>query len=71
MRRNVFWLDHDNMEEGKQVEIHHKKSQPNDWKVDMVHALVRHVVDLTPRFLVAKDLPSASSHSAEEASLTS
>ncbi|RYP08153.1 hypothetical protein DL764_002060 [Monosporascus ibericus] len=44
MRKNVFWLDHENMEDGKQAEIHHKKSKSNDWEVEMVHALVRHAV---------------------------
>ncbi|KAI9752215.1 MAG: hypothetical protein M4579_005718 [Chaenotheca gracillima] len=43
MRKNVFWLDHDNFEEGAQSEVHHK-SHSNDWEVEMVHALVRHVV---------------------------
>lgn len=44
MRKNVYWLDHDNAEDGGQAEIHHKKSKSNTWEVDMVHALVRHVV---------------------------
>ncbi|KAH9881756.1 hypothetical protein J1614_000927 [Plenodomus biglobosus] len=44
MRKNVYWLDHDNIEAGNQAEIHHKKSKSNNWEVDMVHALVRHVV---------------------------
>ncbi|KAH8689897.1 NFX1-type zinc finger-containing protein 1 [Talaromyces proteolyticus] len=44
MRKNVFWLDHDNMEDEKLAEIQHKKSKSNDWEVDMVHALVRHMV---------------------------
>jgi hypothetical protein len=44
MRKNVFWFDHDNMEDGSRAEVHHKKSKSNDWEVEMVHALVRHVV---------------------------
>lgn len=44
MRKNVFWLDHDNLEDGNRAEIQHNKSQSNDWEVEMVHALVRHVV---------------------------
>ncbi|KAF1984925.1 NFX1-type zinc finger-containing protein 1 [Aulographum hederae CBS 113979] len=44
IRKNVFWLDHDNMEDDEQAEIHHSKSKSNDWEVGMVHALVRHVV---------------------------
>lgn len=44
MRNNVFWLDHDYVEDQKQAEVHHQKSQSNAWEVQMVHALVRHVV---------------------------
>lgn len=44
MRHNVFWLDHENLEEGNPGEVHHKKSKSTDWEVGMVHALVRHVV---------------------------
>ncbi|OAL52703.1 hypothetical protein IQ07DRAFT_535610 [Pyrenochaeta sp. DS3sAY3a] len=44
MRKNVYWLDHDNLEAGDQADIHHNKSKSNDWEVEMVHALVRHVV---------------------------
>jgi len=43
MRKNVFWLDHDNVEEGVGAD-EHQKSHSNLWEVDMVHALVRHVV---------------------------
>ena len=43
MRKNIYWLDHHNMEEGSQGDIH-QKSHSNLWEVDMVHALVRHVV---------------------------
>ncbi|KAF2730880.1 P-loop containing nucleoside triphosphate hydrolase protein [Polyplosphaeria fusca] len=44
MRKNVSWLDHDNMEDSEQAEIHHTKSKSNTWEVEMVHALVRHMV---------------------------
>lgn len=44
MRKNVFWLDHQNLENTKEAEVHHKKSHINAWEVKMVHALVRHVV---------------------------
>lgn len=44
MRRNVYWFEHDNLEAGNQAEIHHKKSKSNDWEVDMVLAIVRHVI---------------------------
>lgn len=43
MRKNVYWLDHDNIEEGAQADVH-QKSHSNIWEVDMVHALVRHIV---------------------------
>ena len=43
MRKNVFWLDHKNMEEGPDADLH-QKSRSNDWEVDMTHALVRHIV---------------------------
>ena len=43
MRKNVFWLDHDHFEEGQRSEVHHK-SHSNLWEVEMVHALVRHLV---------------------------
>jgi AAA domain len=44
MRKNVFWLDHKNLEDGQQSESHHLQSKSNQWEVEMVHALVRHVV---------------------------
>ncbi|PPJ52383.1 hypothetical protein CBER1_10920 [Cercospora berteroae] len=45
MRKNVFWLDHNNMEDdGGDSMNHHKKSKSNGWELQMVHALVRHVV---------------------------
>lgn len=43
MRENVFWLDHDHFEDGQHSEMHHK-SHSNIWEVEMVHALVRHIV---------------------------
>ena len=43
MRKNVFWLDYKNMEEGPDADLH-QKSRSNDWEVDMTHALVRHMV---------------------------
>ncbi|KAI1914222.1 hypothetical protein LOZ65_005668 [Ophidiomyces ophidiicola] len=43
MRKNVFWLDHGHFEEGRHSEMHHK-SHFNTWEVNMVHALVRHIV---------------------------
>ncbi|EXJ73565.1 uncharacterized protein A1O5_03326 [Cladophialophora psammophila CBS 110553] len=43
MRKNVFWLDHGHLEEGQHSEMHHK-SHSNIWEVEMVHALVRHIV---------------------------
>ncbi|KAI9656429.1 MAG: hypothetical protein M1829_000420 [Trizodia sp. TS-e1964] len=44
MRKNLFWLDHDNMEDQGQAEIQHKKSKSNEWEVELVLALVRHMV---------------------------
>lgn len=44
MRANVFWLDHTHLEDDKQMEIQHSKSRSNSWEVQMVHAMVRHVV---------------------------
>ena len=43
MRKNVFWLDHDNFEEEARVD-RQQKSHSNLWEVDMTHALVRHIV---------------------------
>lgn len=43
MRKDVFWLDHDNFEEGARADAH-QKSHSNIWEVDMVHALVRHIL---------------------------
>ena len=44
MRKNLFWLSHDSLEDEAQPEIQHKKSKSNGWEVEMVHALVRHIV---------------------------
>lgn len=43
MRKNVFWLDHTNLEEGRHAD-RHQKSYRNAWEVEMVQVLVRHVV---------------------------
>ncbi|KAL6719448.1 hypothetical protein ACLMJK_003688 [Lecanora helva] len=43
LRNNVYWLDHDNMEDEQQGDMHHK-SHSNIWEVDMVHSLVRHIL---------------------------
>ncbi|KFX96758.1 hypothetical protein O988_05185 [Pseudogymnoascus sp. VKM F-3808] len=43
MRKNVFWLDHKNMEEASDAD-RNQTSRSNDWEVDMTHALVRHIV---------------------------
>jgi len=44
MRQNVFWLDHSHHENGIDADAHNTKSKSNLWEVNMVHALVRHVV---------------------------
>ncbi|KAJ4296678.1 hypothetical protein N0V90_006726 [Kalmusia sp. IMI 367209] len=44
MRQNVFWLDHDYVEDQKQAEVHGTKSKSNKWEVKMTHALVRHLI---------------------------
>ncbi|PVI08317.1 NFX1-type zinc finger-containing protein 1 [Periconia macrospinosa] len=43
MQKNVYWMDHDHFEEGQNSEMHYK-SHSNFWEVEMVHALVRHIV---------------------------
>jgi hypothetical protein len=43
MRRNVFWLNHNNAEEGKIQDIH-QKSHSNLWEVEFTYSLVRHIV---------------------------
>lgn len=43
MRKNVFWLDHDNAEDDAQADMQ-RRSHSNLWEVDMTHALVRHIV---------------------------
>jgi hypothetical protein len=43
MRRNVFWLDHNNVEEGA-IQDMHQKSHSNLWEVQFTYALVRHIV---------------------------
>ncbi|KAH4209175.1 hypothetical protein HBI81_042970 [Parastagonospora nodorum] len=44
LRENVFWLDHTHLEDDGQMEVQHSKSRSNSWEVQMVHAMVRHVV---------------------------
>lgn len=44
MRKNLFWLDHRNLEDDKDKDIHHSKSKSNPWEIELVHALVRHIV---------------------------
>jgi hypothetical protein len=44
MRKNMFWLDHRYLENDRESDIHHSKSASNPWEVDLVHAMVRHVV---------------------------
>lgn len=44
MRRNSFWLDHEQMENIADDQSYNNKSKSNDWEVTMVHALVRHVI---------------------------
>ncbi|KAJ4352735.1 hypothetical protein N0V95_004007 [Ascochyta clinopodiicola] len=44
MRKNVFWLDHDHLEDDKESSVHYNKSRSNEWEIAMVHALVRHII---------------------------
>jgi hypothetical protein len=43
MRKNMFWCDHDNFEEDARKDMQ-QKSHSNVWEVEMVQALVRHIV---------------------------
>jgi hypothetical protein len=43
MRKNVFWIDHNHLEDNQKSDTHHK-SHSNEWEVEMVHAMVRHIV---------------------------
>lgn len=43
MRKNVFWLAHDHIEEAGSKDKH-QKSHSNVWEIHMVHALVKHIV---------------------------
>ena len=43
MRKNVFWLDYENIEEGPSLD-RHQRSHNNIWEAEMTHALVRHLV---------------------------
>ena len=44
MRKNLFWLEHYNLEDAYQPEHQQNWSKSNIWEVEMVHALVRHIV---------------------------
>lgn len=44
MRKNVFWLNHDHLEDNKESLVHHTKSRSNEWEIQMVQALVRHII---------------------------
>ena len=43
LRKNLFWLDHTNLEERVRPDAN-QRSKSNLWEVDMTHALVRHIV---------------------------
>jgi superfamily I DNA and/or RNA helicase len=43
MGKNVFWLDHENLEDAADQEFR-GRSKSNKWEVAMTHALVRHIV---------------------------
>jgi hypothetical protein len=43
MRKNLFWCDHNNFEEDARKDMQ-QKSHSNAWEVEMVQALVRHIV---------------------------
>ncbi|OAL74790.1 hypothetical protein A7D00_0384 [Trichophyton violaceum] len=43
MRNNVFWLDHENMEDSSSSD-RHQRSHSNSWEVDMAQSLVRHII---------------------------
>ena len=43
MRKNVFLLDHNNIEDGVEADTY-QRSHSNEWEVEMTHALVRHIV---------------------------
>lgn len=44
LRKNVFWLDHNQLEDAKPVDVQNSKSKSNRWEVEMVHVMVRHLV---------------------------
>lgn len=44
MRKNVYWLKHDQLEDQKESSVHHNKSKSNEWETEMVCALVRHII---------------------------
>jgi hypothetical protein len=43
MRKNVFWLDHDNVKKAGAADVH-QKSHSNLWEMEFTHALIRHIV---------------------------
>lgn len=44
MRKNVYWLNHNHLEDQKESVVHHNKSKSNEWETEMVRALVRHII---------------------------
>ena len=44
MRRRLFWLNHENREDGSIEAALHTTSKTNEWEAGMVAALVRHIV---------------------------
>ncbi|KAL9598762.1 MAG: hypothetical protein Q9219_004259 [cf. Caloplaca sp. 3 TL-2023] len=44
MRRRLFWLDHNNKEDAARSDQEHSFSKTNSWEVEMVAALVSHLV---------------------------
>jgi hypothetical protein len=44
MRKNVYWLNHEHLEDQKGSLVHHDKSRSNEWEIGMVHAIVRHII---------------------------
>lgn len=44
LRRNLFWMNHRNLEDGNENDLQHVGSRSNAWEVEMVRALVRHIV---------------------------
>ena len=44
MRRRLFWLDHNKMEDASPLTLSHSTSKTNSWEVEMVAALISHLV---------------------------